>query len=144
MSAPTKYLLISLPSSITPSGSKDDALDAISATVSADSGSVNSFPIPEFKIGTLDALVQQADELAKLDATCQAVVAKIGDALGSVLDGNETQIEHMKTVNDSMLSQAIEYERGILELGRAVGCSLGCGEHCCLTDLCFPFFFFSL
>ena len=120
MSASTKYLLISLPSSITPSGSKDDALDAISATVSADSGSVNSFPIPEFKIGTLDALVQQADELAKLDSTCQAVVAKIGDALSSVLDGNVAQIEHMKTVNDSRLSRANEYKRkGNLGAGKS-------------------------
>lgn len=67
-----------------------------------DNGSVNSFPIPEFKIGTLDALVQQADELAKLDSSCQNVVAKIGDALKSILEGDEAQVESMKTVNDSM------------------------------------------
>ena len=102
MTKPAKYLIISLPASITPSGSKEDALDAITATVSPESASVTSFPIPEFKIGTLDALVQQADELAKLEATCQAVVAKIGDALGNVLDGDEAKIENMKTVNDSM------------------------------------------
>lgn len=102
MSKASKYLLISLPTSITPSHHRDDALDAISTTVSPDNGSVAPFPIPEFKIGTLDALVQQADELAKLEAGCQAVVQKVADALRNVLDGDEGQIEKMKNVNDSM------------------------------------------
>ncbi|KAL4893999.1 hypothetical protein BDV59DRAFT_19823 [Aspergillus ambiguus] len=105
MSRTTKYLLVSLPTSITPSHHRDDALDAVSATVSADNGSVAPFPIPEFKIGTLDALVQQADELAKLEAGCQGVVAKVGDALKNILDGDETQIEKMKTVNDKPVDQ---------------------------------------
>jgi hypothetical protein len=34
--------------------------------------STTSFPIPEFKIGTLDALVQQAEELSKLEASCES------------------------------------------------------------------------
>jgi V-type H+-transporting ATPase subunit C len=102
MSKSIKYLLVSLPSSITPSHHRDDALDAIAATVGSDNGSVAPFPIPEFKIGTLDALVQQADELAKLEAACQGVVSKVGDALKNILEGDEAQIEKMKTVNDSM------------------------------------------
>ncbi|CEN62339.1 Putative Vacuolar ATP synthase subunit c [Aspergillus calidoustus] len=105
MSKSTKYLLISLPTSITPSHHRDDALDAITATISPDNGSVTPFPIPEFKIGTLDALVQQADELAKLEAACQGVVGKVGDALRNILDGDEGQIEKMKTVNDKPVDQ---------------------------------------
>lgn len=101
MSKPGRYLLVSLPTSIVPSHHRDDALDAVSATVSPENGSVASFPIPEFKIGTLDALVQQADELAKLENSCQAVVAKVGDALKNILEGDEAQIERMKVVNDS-------------------------------------------
>jgi V-type H+-transporting ATPase subunit C len=101
MSKSNKYLLVSLPTSIAPSHHKDDALEAISSTVSPDNGSVAPFPIPEFKIGTLDALVQQADELAKLEASCQGVVSKVGDALKNVLEGDEGQIDKMKTVNDS-------------------------------------------
>jgi len=103
MSKPSHYLLLSLPSSIVPSHHQEDALEAISATVSPDNGSVASFPIPEFKIGTLDALVQQADELAKLESQCQVVVGKVGDALKNILEGDEAQIERMKVVNDSML-----------------------------------------
>ncbi|KAL4766221.1 H(+)-transporting V1 sector ATPase subunit C [Aspergillus foveolatus] len=105
MSKSTKYLLVSLPSSITPSHHRDDALDAITATVGSDNGSVAPFPIPEFKIGTLDALVQQADELAKLEAACQGVVSKVGDALKNILEGDEAQIEKMKTVNDKPVDQ---------------------------------------
>ncbi|KAJ5620496.1 hypothetical protein N7510_004480 [Penicillium lagena] len=105
MSKPSKYLLLSLPTSIVPSHHRDDALDAVSATVSPDNGSAASFPIPEFKIGTLDALVQQADELAKLESGCQGVVAKVGDALKNILAGDEDQIEKMKVVNDKPVDQ---------------------------------------
>ncbi|KAJ5140156.1 hypothetical protein N7448_003564 [Penicillium atrosanguineum] len=105
MSKPSQYLLISLPSSIVPSHHRDDALEAVSVTVSPDNGSVASFPIPEFKIGTLDALVQQADELAKLEGQCQAVVGKVGDALKNILEGDEAQIERMKVVNDKPVDQ---------------------------------------
>jgi len=105
MSKITKYLLISFPTSIVPSHDRDDALDAISTTISPDNGTVSPFPIPEFKIGTLDALVQQADELAKLEAVCQNAVGKVGDALKSILDGDETQVAKMKTVNDKPADQ---------------------------------------
>jgi V-type H+-transporting ATPase subunit C len=104
MSKPSKYLLLSLPTSIVPSHHRDDALEAVSTTVSPDNGSATSFPIPEFKIGTLDALVQQADELSKLEASCQSVVAKVGDALKNILE-DEAQIEQMKVVNDKPVDQ---------------------------------------
>lgn len=102
MSKNTLYQLLSLPTSIVPSHHHDDALEAISSTIGVD-GSVSSFPIPEFKIGTLDALVQQAEELAKLEGICQAVVGKVGEALKGVLGNDEEQIQRMKTVNDSTL-----------------------------------------
>ncbi|KAJ5939701.1 hypothetical protein N7454_003288 [Penicillium verhagenii] len=105
MSKPGKYLLLSLPTSIVPSHHKDDALDAVSKTVTPDNGSAASFPIPEFKIGTLDGLVQQADELAKLEGQCEGVVGKVGDALKNILDGDEAQIERMKVVNDKPVDQ---------------------------------------
>lgn len=103
MSKPSQYFLLSLPSSIVPSHHRDEALEAVSATISPENGSAANFAIPEFKIGTLDALVQQADELAKLETSCQGVVSKVGDALKNILDGNEAQIAHNKGVNDSML-----------------------------------------
>lgn len=97
----TKYALVSLPLGIFDSGDKDDAISSLSATISAENGGVRPFNIPDFKIGTLDALVQQADDLAKLESTCQAVVAKVADSLKSILDGDEDKISQQKMVNDS-------------------------------------------
>jgi V-ATPase subunit C len=95
----TKYMLVSLPTSI--SSTREDAINALKATVAGDGVNLIPFKIPEFKIGTLDALVQQADDLAKLEASCEAVVAKVGDSLRSLLEGDEDKIAQQKTVNDS-------------------------------------------
>lgn len=101
MSKNTKYLLVSLPASISPANDHDEALTTLRSAVTLDYGTVFPFPIPEFKIGTLDALVQQADELAKLEAGCEGVVAKVGDSLRTILQGDEAKISQSKTVNDS-------------------------------------------
>lgn len=101
MLGPTKYILVSLPTSISQSNDRDEALTALRSTVSTDNGTVLPFKIPEFKIGTLDALVQQADDLAKLEGACQGVVSKVGDSLRSLLEGDEEKIAQQKTVNDS-------------------------------------------
>lgn len=101
MSKNTKYFLVSLPTSISPKNEHDEALTALRSTVTTDNGTVFPFQIPEFKIGTLDALVQQADELAKLELGCEAVVGKVGDSLKNILNGDEEKIAQQKTVNDS-------------------------------------------
>jgi len=100
MSKGTKYLLVSLPTSITPSNDKDEALGALQGTVTSDGGNTYKFPIPEFKIGTLDALVQQADDLSKLNSACEGVVAKVGDSLRAILDDDD-KAQQQKTINDS-------------------------------------------
>jgi V-ATPase subunit C len=94
-------MLVSLPTSISPANDKEEALSALQSTVASDNVTVLPFKIPEFKIGTLDALVQQADDLAKLESSCEAVVAKVGDSLRSLLEGDEDKIAKQKTVNDS-------------------------------------------
>lgn len=101
MPSPTKYCLVSLPLRIFDSGDKEDAISSLSATINPDNGAVFPFSIPDFKIGTLDALVQQADELAKLDSACEGVVFKIGESLRSILDGDDDKWEQQKMVNDS-------------------------------------------
>ncbi|EAT85881.1 V-type proton ATPase subunit C [Parastagonospora nodorum] len=104
MSKGTKYLLVSLPTSITPSNHKDEALEALRGTVTSDGGNTYSFPIPEFKIGTLDALVQQADDLSKLNSACEGVVAKVGDSLRAILDDDD-KAQQQKTINDKPVDQ---------------------------------------
>ncbi|KIW67507.1 hypothetical protein PV04_06751 [Phialophora macrospora] len=101
----TKYLFVSVPSSITPSGHKDDALAALEKAANPANGTVLPLAVPEFKVGTLDALLQQSDELAKLAGVCHNVVSKVGETLKNVLDGDETKIAMHKTVNDKPLEQ---------------------------------------
>lgn len=98
---PTKYALVSLPLGAFDSSDRDDAVSALSATVSSDNGTVVPFNVPEFKIGTLDALVQQADDLAKLEANAKAVVSKVSDSLRQVLNGDDDRLSQYKMVNDS-------------------------------------------
>ncbi|MCJ1259897.1 Vacuolar ATP synthase subunit C [Lignoscripta atroalba] len=107
MSKSTRYLLVSLPTTISPSNDRDEALTALRSAVTTDYGTVLPFPIPEFKIATLDALVQQADDLAKLEGTCEAVVSKVGDSLKAILEGDESKIADQKTVNDKPVDQYI-------------------------------------
>lgn len=104
MSKDTKYLLVSLPTSIVPSNHAEEALEALRNTIGGNNGTTHSFAIPNFKIGTLDALVQQADDLAKLETQCEQVVAKVGDSLRTILDGDEDRVQQHKTINDSASS----------------------------------------
>ncbi|KAH8778206.1 vacuolar ATP synthase-like protein subunit C 1 [Hyaloscypha finlandica] len=105
MSSQIKYMLVSLPTSSSQTNDKDEALSALQSTVASDNVTVLPFKVPEFKIGTLDALVQQADDLAKLESSCEAVVAKVGDSLRSLLEGDEEKISQQKTVNDKPADQ---------------------------------------
>ena len=120
MSKGVRYILVSLPTSISPSNEHDEALTALRAAVTTDYGTVFPFSIPEFKIGTLDALVQQAEELAKLDGACEGVVGKVGDTLRTILEGDEEKISQQKRVNDSE-SNAWIYRLGSRALTVSIG-----------------------
>ncbi|KAL2405019.1 V-type proton ATPase subunit C [Exophiala dermatitidis] len=101
----TKYLAVSVPSSIAPSGHKEDAFESLQKTVNSSNGEVLPFHVPEFKVGTLDGLLQQSEELAKLEGLSNSVVSKVGDTLRNILDGDEEKIAMHKNVNDKPLDQ---------------------------------------
>lgn len=98
---PAKYVLLSLPLSTFDTGDKEEALESVKATITSKNGTVLPFPVPNFKIGTLDALVQQADDLAKLSTGCEGVVSKVGDSLRTLYEGDEEKASQQKNVNDS-------------------------------------------
>lgn len=102
MAVPSRYLLVSLPTHITLSNDRDEALNALRNAVSTDYGTTTPFSIPTFKIGTLDTLVRQADEISKLCADCEIVVGKVGDSLSGILEGDQAKVAQQKNVNDSM------------------------------------------
>lgn len=97
-----KYLFVSVPSSVTPSGHKDDAIQSIQKAVNENNGTVTTLTIPDFKVGTLDALIQQSEELGKLEGLCAGIVGKVGDTLKNILEGDEDKMSQHKAVNDSM------------------------------------------
>lgn len=101
---PTSYILLSLPLRTFETGDKEEAISSLSATITPDNGTVTPFPVPSFKIGTLDALVQQADDLTKLHAGCEGVVQRVADSLKTILDGDEDKISQNKMVNDSEIA----------------------------------------
>lgn len=96
----TSYILLSLPLRTFDTGDKDEALRSVGSTIGSDNGLVLPFNIPAFKIGTLDALVQQADELAKLHSNCEGVVQRVAESLKTIVD-DESKVEQNKMVNDS-------------------------------------------
>lgn len=97
----SSFFLVSLPTSISPSNDRDEALTALRSVITTDNGDTSPFSIPSFKVGTLDALVQQADDVSKLSGGCEGVVAKVADSLNSLLEGDGDKIAQQKTVNDS-------------------------------------------
>jgi V-type H+-transporting ATPase subunit C len=101
---PQTFFLVSLPTSISPSDNKDEALTALRSAVGTDQGTTYPFTIPDFKVGTLDTLVQQADELSKLEGGVKGVVDKVADALRGLLQGDEEKLQEQKVVNDSTLA----------------------------------------
>ncbi|KAI2609802.1 ATPase, V1 complex, subunit C [Hypoxylon fragiforme] len=105
--APTqaKYVLVSLPLKTFDTDDRQEALESLKTTIASENGTVLSFPVPNFKIGTLDALVQQADDLAKLSTGCEAVVSKVGESLRSLYEGNEEKASEQKMVNDKPTDQ---------------------------------------
>ena len=100
MSKETRYLLVSLPTNISLSNDHDEALAALRA-VSTNNATTIPFSIPELKVGTLDALIQQSEELHKLEGTCEAVTNKVGDSLRNILEGDEDKLAEQKKVDNS-------------------------------------------
>nr|OQO07293.1 hypothetical protein B0A51_16991 [Rachicladosporium sp. CCFEE 5018] len=101
---PQTYFLVSLPASIAESDQPSDALTTLRSAVTTDNATTYPFSIPTFKIGTLEGLVQQADELSKLEQSSRGVVEKVADSLRSLLEGDEDKIREQKVVNDKPVS----------------------------------------
>jgi len=115
-----EYILLSLPLRIF----EDDPISSLTATVGRDNGEVLPFAIPSFKIGTLDALVQHADDLTKLNALCESVVSKVADSLKAILDGDEHKAAQHKMVNDKPTDhylRSFQWNKGRYRADRPLG-----------------------
>lgn len=103
MSSGNLFYLVSLPASAAPSGGDPETqLESwYTENLGVPATDIGAFNVPVFKIGTLDALVQQSEELAKLDAQFHGVVAKLNDIIDTVYDGNAAKIQAAKKINGS-------------------------------------------
>lgn len=72
-----KYLVLSLPTSASAHSWLEQSLNGGSCPVS-------SFKVPDFQVGTLDSLVQESEELSKLDQQLSGSISKVVDILGAV------------------------------------------------------------
>ncbi|CAH6722670.1 V-type proton ATPase subunit C [[Candida] jaroonii] len=88
-----KYFLLSLPESI-------DSKDWLKQSLNNGDCQLNDFKIPEFQIGTLDSLVQESEELSKIDVQLQTSISKIVDILNNVLENGSFRTVNSKNVLD--------------------------------------------
>lgn len=96
------FYLISLPTSAAPAaGDPATQLEAWYAeNLSVAPTNISPLSIPVFKIGTLDSLVQQSEELTKLDGQFHAVASKLSDIIDSIYDGNAAKIAAAKKIGN--------------------------------------------
>ncbi|CCG81567.1 Vacuolar ATP synthase subunit c [Taphrina deformans PYCC 5710] len=103
------FLLVSVPPSDA-NQSVESAYKNIEGllTRSSDLAETSHFPIPEFKIGNLGALVQHAEELIKVDTQCEGYVLKIADVLRNILQGDQSKINEQQVVNDKSITSYLK------------------------------------
>ncbi|SCU99971.1 LAMI_0G02036g1_1 [Lachancea mirantina] len=92
-----EFLLLSLPLNARPAvaQSKDTETWLQNGLIEG-KAFVSKFEIPEFKIGSLDTLVQQSEELSKIDSQVGTSIGKISEILASL---SESQTNAYKTVS---------------------------------------------
>lgn len=85
MSTSPDYLLLSLP---TTSGSKNSISQWLESNVNSGKVELREVQFPSFKVGTLDSLVQQSEELAKLDIQLHNSIGKVLETLVNLSNNN--------------------------------------------------------
>ncbi|OLL25557.1 V-type proton ATPase subunit C [Neolecta irregularis DAH-3] len=108
------YWLIAIPTE----GGRDKNIvyQEIKSKISSTSNNyadVALFSIPSLKIGTLDALVIQSEELAKLDGTFEGVVNKIADVLKTVLPGQEDKLRDQQKVDGKHIDEMASLDEDV-------------------------------
>ncbi|CCH45770.1 V-type proton ATPase subunit C [Wickerhamomyces ciferrii] len=104
------YVLLSLPSKAAPeSAPTTDINEWLEQNLLNGKSQINKFQIPSFKIGTLDQLVLQSEELSKIDEQLAGSVVKIVEVLSSLYDYNYPLINSIKKVDDKFVTDFAEH-----------------------------------
>lgn len=97
----TSLVVLSLPPNAAPDsqGEPETRLkNWLQTNIGAKHG-IASISLPDFKIGTLDNLVHQSEEVAKLDQQLQGVVGKVHDIISNVHEGKHEAVERATQVD---------------------------------------------
>lgn len=90
------FILLSLPRNATPANSSNSSADSwLENELIGGKAFVSDFQLPEFKIGSLDSLIVQSEELAKADSQIGSSIGKIVEILASL---NESGSNAYKTI----------------------------------------------
>lgn len=104
------YLLLSLPSKAAPESSpSSDVSEWLERSLLNGKTSLTKFSIPSFKIGTLDQLVLQSEELQKIDEQLAGSVGKVVEVLASLYDNDQQLINLSKKVDDKSVIDYLEH-----------------------------------
>ncbi|CAG8503346.1 1630_t:CDS:10 [Ambispora leptoticha] len=101
------YWFISVPAK----GDKNLVFQKLKSKISSptnDYSETYQFLIPQFKIGTLDALVTISDELVKFDQAFEGTTLKLIEILRNLLKGDINQIRANFVVNEKSIDKYIE------------------------------------
>ncbi|TPX32899.1 hypothetical protein SmJEL517_g04043 [Synchytrium microbalum] len=101
------YWFVSIPSDPT----RQDAVNKLRDKISyrpVDYAEIFPFPLPDFKIGTLDALMVLSDDLTKVDGTFETMTIKISDNLKSLLGGDVDEWRNNLGVGDKNVEQYLQ------------------------------------
>ena len=100
MSSGTIPVLVAVPPD--GEGGSERAYELLRGVVTTNNlGECARFRVPELKIGTLDTLITNAEELEKLDSQCEGYVYKIHDVLKSVLQNDAAKLQEQSLVADA-------------------------------------------
>lgn len=96
-------IVVSLPQDAAPSGGEPQTQlnQWLSDNLGVSEQDVANIDIPSFKIGTLDNLVNQSDELARLDEQLQQIFSKSAELIDNLYQGNKAQIAAAKKIDNS-------------------------------------------
>ncbi|KAJ3092993.1 hypothetical protein HK102_013267 [Quaeritorhiza haematococci] len=101
------YWFVSAPADPT----KPDTVNKVKDKVSSkgnEYAEVYSIGLPDFKVGTLDALYVLSDDLQKLDPAVEAMAVKIAENLKTLLHNDIDQWRTNLTVNDKNIDQYLK------------------------------------
>lgn len=92
MTTLARYLFVSLPQSA-------DSYEWIQQNVQNEKSKLTKISLPDFQSGTLDSLIQESEELSKIDGQLESSVSKVVDILTGVSDST-TRIVNNRSVYD--------------------------------------------